>query len=108
MWKALEATCNGGSILTEINHTFLTLIPKKSESVVLGDFRPISLCITLYKVFSNFLANHLKRFLPKLISEEQIGRVLSRSILDGISIIQETIHSAIKNKESCMLLKLDI
>ena len=37
-----------------------------------------------------------------------MGFVIGRSILDGISIIQETIHSAIKNNEACMLLKLDI
>ena len=29
LWKAIEATRNGGSILTEFNHTFLALIPKK-------------------------------------------------------------------------------
>ena len=73
-----------------------------------GDFRPISLCNTIYKIFSKILANHIKRFLPKLISKEQTGFVPGRSILDGISIIQETIHSAIKNKEACMFLKLNI
>ena len=108
LWKALEATRNGGSILTEINHTFLTLIPKKSNSIAPGEFRPIALCNTIYKVYSKILANRLKIFLPKLISEEQTGFVPGRSIYDGISIIQETIHSAIKNKEACMFLKLDI
>ena len=108
LWKALEATRKGGSILTEINHTFLTLIPKKQESIAPGDFRPIALCNTIYKVFSKILANRIKNLLPKLISEEQTGFVPGRSILDGISIIQETIHSALKNKDACMLLKLDI
>ena len=28
LWKALEAMRNGGSLLSEINFTFLTLIPK--------------------------------------------------------------------------------
>ena len=41
LWKALEATRNGGSILTEINHTFLTLIPKKFKCIMPGDFNVI-------------------------------------------------------------------
>ena len=50
----------------------------------------------------------LQGLLPKLISEEQIGFVPGRLILDGILTIQETIHSASKNKEACMFMKLDI
>ena len=46
--------------------------------------------------------------MPKLISEEQTGFVLGRSILDGILTIQEMIHSASKNKEVCMFMKLNI
>ena len=59
-------------------------------------------------MFSKALANHLKKFLPKLILEEQTGFMPGISITDGISIIQETIHSAKYNKEECMFLKLDI
>ena len=33
---------------------------------------------------------------------------MGRSILDDIIIIQETIHSAHKNKEACMFMKVDI
>ena len=66
------------------------------------------LCNTTYKILSKALANMLKIILPKLISEEQTRFVLGRSILDGIITIQETIHSTQKNKEACMLMKLDI
>ena len=108
LWKALEASGNGGTLLAKINHTFLTLTSKKNMSEEPGDFRPIALCNTLYKILSKALANHLKKILPKLISEEQIGFVPGRSILDCIYIIQEMIHSTNKNNEACMLLKLDI
>ena len=57
---------------------------------------------------SKILANRLKGLMPKLISEEQTGFVLGRSILDGILTIQETIHSTSKKKEVCMFMKLDI
>jgi len=108
MWKAIEVSRNDGSILSEINNTFLTLIPKKEDPENIGDFRPISLCNTIYKILSKILARHLKPILPKIILEEKIGFFLGRSIIDGLLIIQETLHSTNKNKLVSMFMKLDI
>ena len=84
------------------------LISKKNEPGTAGDFQPIVLCSTVYKIFSKILENRLKGFLLKLIYEEQTSFVPGRSILDGILTIQETIHFACKSKEPCMFMKLDI
>ena len=107
LWKAIEASRNGGSFFSEINHTFLTLIPKKEELDYLGNFRPISLSNTIYKIFAKILVNKLKYLLPKIIFENKISFVQGRSILDGILIIQEMIHSTIKNKSARIFMKLD-
>ena len=106
LWKAIEATRNSRSLLTKITNTFPTLIPKKIEHMDLGNFRPIVLCNTIYKIFSKALANRLKKVLPKLISREHTSFVCNRFILDGIIIIHELIHYVQINKESCMLMKL--
>ena len=43
-----------------------------------------------------------------MISEEKTRFVPGRSILDGILTIQETIHSASRDKVPCVFMKLDI
>ena len=70
LWKAIEASKNGGSLLSKINYTFLTLIPKKDDIENLRDFRPTDLCNTIYKILPIFLANRLNLILPKIILEE--------------------------------------
>ena len=43
LWKAIEVSQNGGSLLAEINNSFFTLIPKKDRLEHPGDFHPIAL-----------------------------------------------------------------
>lgn len=49
LWRAIEASRNGGSLLAKINFSFFTLIPKKDSLEHPGDFYPIALCNTIYK-----------------------------------------------------------
>ena len=62
---------NTATLPEPLNHTFLTLIPKIKNPISMSDYRPISLCNVLYKIFSKVLANRLKRILPSIITEHQ-------------------------------------
>ena len=42
------AFLNSASLPEHLNHTFITLIPKKKNPEHASDFRPISLCNVLY------------------------------------------------------------
>lgn len=93
LYVGIEATINPSSLLIDINNTFITLIPKKNDHIDPRDFHSISLCKNIYKFLSKTITNRIKLVLPKLISEEKIGFIPNRSILDGIIIIQEIMHS---------------
>ena len=67
---------NSGTLANPVNHTFITLIPKKKNPSFVLEYRPISLCNVLYKIFSKVHTNRLKnssilsllstnQFLPK-------------------------------------------
>ena len=61
---------NTSILLEPINHTFLTLIPKKGNPEHVHEFRPINLCNVLYKIFSKEIANRLKKVLPNIILKQ--------------------------------------
>ena len=62
---------NSAILPEHLNHTFITLIPKKKNPVFAYEFRSISLCNVLYKIFSKVLANRLKKIFPNIITENQ-------------------------------------
>lgn len=41
---------NSGKILKQLNHTFIAFVSKVVEPQSMTDFRPISLCNTIYKI----------------------------------------------------------
>jgi len=102
---------NSASFPSHLNHTFISLIPKVKNSELVSEFRPISLCNVLYKIFSKVLANRLKKVLPALITEHQIAFTKSRLISDNILVAFETIYSMQNHrssKEGYMAVKLDM
>lgn len=94
----------------ELNYTFLVLIPKKIQSIIPQDFRPISLCNVIYKLIAKSLANRLKPHLPNFIDQAQAAFVPNRHIATNVVITQEIVHSFhLKNwRQQAFLLKVDL
>lgn len=84
---------------SDINSTFISLIPKKKNSSLAHEFRPISLCNVIMKAVTKAISNRLKPILPAIISEEQSAFVKDRLITDNALIAMECFHWIKKQKE---------
>ncbi|KAA3489594.1 reverse transcriptase [Gossypium australe] len=94
----------------ELNNTLLVLIPKKDRPEDYSQFRPISLCLVMYKLVMKVIANRFKMVFLNFISPEQAGFIAGRNISDNIIIAQEVIHTMRSKKtgRQWMAIKLDL
>lgn len=101
---------NEGNPISDLNETFITLIPKINYLVSLVDYRPISLCYVLHKIFSKVLVNCFKPILAKVIGESQSAFVSNRLITDNILIALKVFHWLLKiqGEKEAFVIKIDI
>ena len=101
---------NTATLPSHLNHRNVTLIPKVKSPELIFEYRPISLCNILYKIFSKVLANRLKKVLPNIITKHQSAFTKSKLISDNILVAFETLHSMQKHKENdnYMAIKVDM
>lgn len=102
---------NTGVLPPSLGHSFITLIPKVKNPEFVTEFRPISLCNVLYRIFSKVLTNHLKVVMPQIIFEHQSAFISNRLISDNILVAFETLHylrNHNKGSTGYMALKLNM
>jgi hypothetical protein len=61
--EVVEDTRSRDKVISFVNSTFLTLIPKVNNPTTFGDYRPISLCNLCYKLITKIIANRIKPIL---------------------------------------------
>jgi len=81
-----------GRLLAEINHTFVSLVPKSSAATSLTDIRPISSSNLLYKIITEVLANLLQHVISELISPNQNAFLQGRHTSDATLLAHELIR----------------
>lgn len=69
-----------------LNSSFISLIPKRLNPVMIENYRPISLIGSIYKVLAKVLSKRLARVLDAIISHKQSAFIGERNILDGVLI----------------------
>lgn len=105
--KSFKEFHRHGRLVTGLNSSFISLIPKVENPVGLGDYRPISLVGSVYKVLAKVLSSRLKGVLPHIISDTQSAFTGGRNILDGVLIANEVVDGWRKTKRRGVIIKLD-
>ena len=96
----------GGSVVEEVkkcfetkkvpeslNKTNVALIPKIHGPKTIGNYHPISLCNTVYKIITKIIVARIRLLLDKLVSPIQSAFVPGREGVDNAIIVQELIHT---------------
>ena len=71
--KAIKLFFYFGKLIKELNHTFITLVPKTTNASQLNDYKLISCRNVMYKFISKVLSNRLQMVVEELISPNQIA-----------------------------------
>ena len=84
LMKVFQEFYSSGIINQSTNATFIALVPKKSQSHKVSNFRPISLVTSLYKIVAKVLSRRLRKVIHETISTSQGAFVEGRQILDAV------------------------
>ena len=108
--KEVTNIFSSGKMPRYLNKTLISLIPKCIGPETLNQYRPISLCNTVYKVVTRIIVNRIRPLLSNLISPYQAAFVPGRKGVDNVIIAQELIHSLLKKKGKLgqFVLKIDL
>ncbi|GKB95780.1 RNA-directed DNA polymerase, eukaryota [Tanacetum coccineum] len=89
---------NIGILPCGCNTSFIALIPKVPNPMLISDFRHMSLVGDHYKIIAKILANRLARVIDFVISQEQSAFIKHREILDRPLMINEVIQWSKRKK----------
>ena len=96
-----------GIINQNTNASFIILLPKKSLTKKISDFRPISLITNLYKIIVKVLSRRLREVLHETIHSTQGVFVQGRQILDAVLIANEIVDERRQSGEEGVVFKID-
>jgi Reverse transcriptase (RNA-dependent DNA polymerase) len=84
--------------LWRLNHAFITLIPKKNDSVNLHDFRPISVLAAILKIITKILVIRLQPHMATLINPLQTAFIKGRQLMQSFLSTREMITHLSRNR----------
>jgi hypothetical protein len=98
---------NGDLDLFSLNFGIITLLPKCQVAIRIQQFRPICFLNVGFKIFTKAATNRVNRVAEKVIQPSQTAFILGRYILEGVTILHETIHELHRKKLDVVIFKVD-
>ena len=87
-----------GKLSTSQRQAVITLIDKGKDRRLLKNWRPISLLNVDYKIGTKVIAERIKKVLPSIIHENQVGYIKGRQIADNIRAMDDIyFYTKLKN-----------
>ncbi|CAI5969710.1 unnamed protein product [Closterium sp. NIES-65] len=97
----------GEDLPQNITTAVTILLHKKGDKGDLGNYRPITLLSTVYKILAKVMASRLKTVLHEVISEDQYGFIPGRQLADAVAVVADAIDAGASGKEDWFLLMVD-
>ena len=93
-----------------LNQTHIALIPKIKGPEIIENYRPISLCNSIYKIIFKIIVTRIRPHLDKLVSLFQTAFIPGRKGIDNTIIAQEIIHTIGRKsgKVGNLVIKIDL
>ena len=86
----------------------ISLIPKRGKNnKLLASYRPLTLLCIDYKILSKVMAERIKKVLPSIICDEQVGFMAGRNASEIIRTTYEVVKYTKKNKIPAAIMNID-
>ena len=85
--RVVTSFFQAGRMPTEVNSSFIVLIPKSQSPTSFNHYRLISLCNVVYKIITKLLVSRLRKILHKHISPTQATFISGRWIAENHIIV---------------------
>jgi hypothetical protein len=108
MAALLKLYVGDGKGFNRLNQALITLIPKKPDTIIVRDYRPISLVHSFSKLFSKIIANRLRGKLGDIITANQSAFVKGQCLHDNFILVRQLVRKIHYKKEPGVLIKLDL
>jgi len=89
--EVLKESFQVGELPLSFRRAVVSLLPKKGDTQLLRNWRPVSLLTTDYKIFSKVLASRLKLVVHSLVHPDQTCCVPGRSIYDNLGAVRDIV-----------------
>ncbi|GJS94120.1 RNA-directed DNA polymerase, eukaryota, reverse transcriptase zinc-binding domain protein [Tanacetum coccineum] len=107
LWPSCEDFLEGHPHQDYFHISTLNCMVPENPTLIVKDYRPLSLIGSLYKIIAKILANRLSFVISGLISDVKSAFVSNRQILDGPFILNELISWCKHKKFKAMVFNVD-